>query len=155
MKSLRKIVLGSNEAGRSCVVHEQALQLPPAQGAGFSVECLWSTDGMQGEIPVASLCDLTGAAEAMPEPGESRLHLIVIGPDGDANVDRAARMHITDTVDYLYVAEGELTILVDEGEVRVKQGDVIVDGGINHGWINSGDRPCVLLATMVGARRTA
>jgi len=51
-------------------------------------------------------------------------------------------MHRTETVDYGIVLEGELVLIMDEGETTVKAGDVVVQRGTNHGWSNRSNQNC-------------
>lgn len=60
-------------------------------------------------------------------------------------------MHKTTTVDYLVVVKGEIWAILDEGEVRLKQGDVMVQRGTNHSWSVRTDEPCLLAAVLVDA----
>jgi mannose-6-phosphate isomerase-like protein (cupin superfamily) len=55
---------------------------------------------------------------------------------------RHPHMHRTETIDYGIVLEGEITLLVDVGEVTVRAGDIIVQRGTNHGWANRSGRNC-------------
>jgi mannose-6-phosphate isomerase-like protein (cupin superfamily) len=49
-------------------------------------------------------------------------------------------MHRTQTLDYVVVIEGELVLLLDDSEVTLKQGDVVVQRGTNHAWENRSDK---------------
>ncbi len=60
-------------------------------------------------------------------------------------------MHKTTTVDYLVVVKGEIWAILDEGEVRLKQGDVMVQRGTNHSWSVRTDESCLLAAVLVDA----
>ncbi len=60
-------------------------------------------------------------------------------------------MHGTDSMDWLVLLSGELTLLVDDGEVTLKPFDVIIQGGTNHGWVNRGSTPAVIAAVAVAA----
>ena len=51
-------------------------------------------------------------------------------------------MHRTETVDYGIVLEGELVLILDEGETVCRPGDIIIQRGTNHGWANRTDRNC-------------
>ena len=55
---------------------------------------------------------------------------------------RHAHMHRTQTLDYGIVLEGEITLLVDEGETVVRAGDIVIQRGTNHGWANRSGRNC-------------
>jgi mannose-6-phosphate isomerase-like protein (cupin superfamily) len=70
-------------------------------------------------------------------------------------VTDGAGLHITDTVDFLYVLEGEVSLTVDDGDTRTfSVGDCIVQAGAKHAWANpSADVTCKLLLVFVGGRR--
>ncbi len=42
-------------------------------------------------------------------------------------------------------------MLLDEGEVHLKAGDILIQRGTNHAWVNRGDRPCRIAFVMVDA----
>jgi uncharacterized cupin superfamily protein len=48
----------------------------------------------------------------------------------------------TRTVDYALIMSGEIDTMLDEGEVHLKSGDVVVQQATNHAWINRGKKPC-------------
>jgi hypothetical protein len=79
-------------------------------------------------------------------PEEARAHFEEVGA-GDASShhgegSRHAFMHRTETIDYGIVLEGEIVLIVDEGETIVRAGDIVVQRGTNHGWANRSDRNC-------------
>jgi len=51
-------------------------------------------------------------------------------------------MHRTRSLDYAIIMSGEIDMLLDEGEVHLKAGDVIVQQATNHAWVNRGEKPC-------------
>ena len=64
---------------------------------------------------------------------------------------RSPHMHTTRTVDYIILLQGEVTLLLDEDEVRLKPFDAVVQRGTNHAWINHGSEPALLAAVLVDA----
>ena len=54
-------------------------------------------------------------------------------------------MHKTKTIDYIILLEGDVTLLLDEDEVRLKPFDVVVQRGTNHAWLNNGTDRLYLL----------
>ena len=58
-------------------------------------------------------------------------------------------MHRTETVDYGIVIEGELTLILDDSEVELKVGSVVIQRGTNHAWANRSGRPCRMLFILV------
>jgi len=58
-------------------------------------------------------------------------------------------MHRTETIDYGIVIDGEMTLVLDDSEVVLKQGSVVVQRGTNHAWANRSGRPCRMLFVLV------
>ncbi|MGI5126802.1 cupin domain-containing protein [Pseudonocardia sp. CA-107938] len=65
-------------------------------------------------------------------------------------------MHTTDSLDYVLVVSGEITLELDDGESTVlRAGDVVVQNGTRHGWRNHGTEPCTIVGVAIGADRIA
>ena len=58
-------------------------------------------------------------------------------------------MHRTESVDYGVVIEGEMTLILDDSEVLLKPGSVVVQRGTNHAWANRSGRLCRMLFVLV------
>ncbi|PKH85014.1 cupin domain-containing protein [Pseudomonas sp. Choline-02u-1] len=80
-------------------------------------------DSMQNQISAVD------AAAVFAEMGQSE------AGTGDASV-RHRLMHRTETLDYGIVTEGEVWLVLDDQEVQLKRGDVVVQRGTNHAWSN-------------------
>jgi mannose-6-phosphate isomerase-like protein (cupin superfamily) len=65
---------------------------------------------------------------------------------------RHRAMHRTRTADYAVVMAGEIDMLLDDCEIHLKAGDVLVQRGTNHAWSNRNDQPATL-AFVRGLRR--
>jgi mannose-6-phosphate isomerase-like protein (cupin superfamily) len=61
-------------------------------------------------------------------------------------------MHRTRSVDYALVLSGEIDMLLDDGEVHFKAGDVLVQQGTNHAWVNRGKEPCRIAFVLIDAK---
>jgi mannose-6-phosphate isomerase-like protein (cupin superfamily) len=61
-------------------------------------------------------------------------------------------MHTTRTVDYIILLSGQVTLLLDKGEVDLKPFDVVIQRGTNHGWVNRGTEPALLVAVLIDAK---
>jgi mannose-6-phosphate isomerase-like protein (cupin superfamily) len=89
-------------------------------------------------------------------PEEARAHFAEVGAADAASYDgagsRHARMHRTETVDYGIVLEGEITLILDEGETVVRAGDIVVQRGTNHGWANRSGKPCRIAFVLIDGR---
>ena len=58
-------------------------------------------------------------------------------------------MHRTQTVDYGIVMEGALTLVLDDSEVELKVGSVVIQRGTNHAWANRSGKVCRMLFILV------
>ncbi|WP_375282664.1 cupin domain-containing protein [Sphingobium yanoikuyae] len=96
-----------------------------------------------------------------PPPGGTRIRVLDIPPEqaeadfdavfdaiggSDAHVgktsDRHASFHRTRSIDYGILLSGSITLMMDEGETIAHAGDIIIQRGTNHGWINRSGAPC-------------
>lgn len=143
----RRVVTGLDARGRSTVILDGAI--PHADGKAAALA--W-----RAAIPA----DNSGTADVVRPYSIDMLH------SGEANfaICRFAPhtpelMHATDTIDYLVILSGRVTLVLETGEVDLAPHDFIVDRGVVHGWRNPHDEPCVAAvvnvpAHPVGAGRT-
>ena len=68
---------------------------------------------------------------------------------------RHPAMHATKSIDYALVLAGEIDMLLDDSEVHLNTGDVIVQRGTNHAWVNRGDEPCCIAFVLIDAASRA
>ena len=61
-------------------------------------------------------------------------------------------MHRTESVDYAVVLEGEITMLLDEADVVLKAGDVVIQRGTNHAWSNRSGKPVRMLYILIDGK---
>ena len=65
---------------------------------------------------------------------------------------RHPAMHRTRTIDYAIVMSGEIDMLLDDSEIHLKAGDVLVQQGTNHAWVNRGTEPCRIAFVLIDAK---
>lgn len=58
-------------------------------------------------------------------------------------------MHRTESIDYGVVIEGEMTLVLDDSEVLLRPGSVVVQRGSNHAWANRSGKPCRMLFVLI------
>lgn len=62
--------------------------------------------------------------------------------------------HLTNTIDYVMLLEGELTLFLDNDKhVELKPGNIVVQNGTRHAWVNNSNKPARLLVIMLGVER--
>ena len=173
---IHRVVTGHDAQGRALVSHQGPLPtvVDVAAIPGTVFHEVWSTAATPA--PVDNGPDPTlGPLTLPPPPDGTRIRFVDIPPDtpeflahGAARMKQAfaqigdeaastvqARsphplMHRTESVDYGVVIEGELTLVLDDSEVQLKAGSVVVQRGTNHAWANRSGRPCRMLFVLVG-----
>jgi quercetin dioxygenase-like cupin family protein len=126
----RRVVTGLDAGGRSAVVIDGPIPAMNAMSAALAWRCGIPADNSGNEDPVAPY------AIEMLHSGDANFAICQFPPGAEAY------MHATDTVDYLVVLSGEVTLVLEKGEARLKAGDIVVDRGVMHGWRNDGAQPC-------------
>ena len=90
-----------------------------------------------------------------PEERERRVAKLFAQMDAAhcrADISRHPSMHKTRTIDYVVLFSGEVTLLLDKGEVELKPFDVVVQPGTSHAWINKGTEPALIAAVLIDAK---
>ena len=166
----RRIVTGHNQAGRAIILEDapppRVQKIGGETGPWFYE--VWNTTETPAKIDHDSGEPHEDAIVLAPPKNGTRIRVLDIPPDdpsfenmspeerkahfaeigaADAvadggNSDRHAHMHKTETVDYGIVLEGEIVLIMDEGETTVRAGDIVVQRGTNHGWANRTDKIC-------------
>ncbi|MCW2963269.1 MAG: cupin protein [Actinomycetia bacterium] len=67
----------------------------------------------------------------------------------------SVELHATQTVDYVIVLAGELTMLYGDDEIVLRPGDIVVQQGTPHGWANRANTDCVVAAILLTAEGAA
>lgn len=86
---------------------------------------------------------------------EARGAFAALGNEGASTFGRGGRhplMHRTETIDYAIVLSGEITMLLDDDEVHLKAGDVLVQCGTNHAWSNRSNDMCEVAFILVDGK---
>lgn len=167
---VRRIVTGHNASGDAIIQEDGAAprvrQIGGLNGPVFHE--IWNTRATPAPIDAASgEPEEDGIILAPPRNG-TRIRVLDIPPDdpsletataedarahfaeigaadassrGSGNA-RHAHMHRTETIDYGIVLEGEIVLIMDEGETTVRAGEIVVQRGTNHGWANRTDKNC-------------
>ena len=165
---IRRVVTGVNAEGQALVIQDGAAPVTVERPAlAMEAALIWTTSETPADL--SQYDDPTLRPSAIgPTPGgslvrvtdfhpqakgvESETVLEEFGLERDGQGGRHALMHRTKTLDYAIVLDGEIDMLLDEGEVHLKAGDILVQRGTNHAWVNRSDRPCRIAFVMVDAQ---
>ena len=142
--NIRRVVTGHDDQGRAKVLIDETVRnvISPRPGALYSV--IWSSEG----FPVSndSDADPSGKKIGTTIPNGTVFRVVSFGPGV------APRNHRTDSIDYAVVMSGEIDMDLDGTTIHLKAGDVLVQRGTIHNWINKGTEPCVIAFTLVSAK---
>lgn len=136
----RRVVTGLGEDGRSCVVIDGPIPQRNESYAALAWRCAIPADNAGAEdqaVPYS--VDLLHS-------GEANFAVCEFPPGTEAY------MHATDTIDYLVVLSGRVTLVLENGEAALGPGDFVVDRGVLHGWRNDHDEPCKCAVVNLPAR---
>ena len=149
---MRRVVTGTDEAGRSCVESDGPASATPAFAE------LWAHAGGR-----ALACTKAAAAPGALEPsaGGTSWRIFELPPDEVvaawlasqklADADRSG-FHRTETLDYVMILDGEVTLELDRGSVALRSGDCVVQRATRHAWRNRSGRPVTMAVVMVSLR---
>ena len=142
--NIRRVVTGHDAQGRSTVLIDEQVtnQHSPRPSATYSV--IWSTE----ELPANNDGNADPSGKSIPTAiaNGSVFRVVSFSPGV------APRNHRTDSIDYAVVISGEIDMVMETGTVRLKTGDVMVQRGTIHDWVNNGAVPCVIAFALIGAR---
>jgi len=140
---LRRVVTGHDATGKAIVTIDETARNLVSTRPGVSTCVAWTSEGFpvdnNGEADEASR--KTGTTHA-----DGTVFRIIEFAPGNAE-----RNHRTDSLDYACVLSGEIDMDLDGTNVHLKAGDVIVQRGTIHNWINRGTEPCVIAFVLIAA----
>ena len=141
---VRRIVTGHDAAGKAVVWLDGEATNHKYPDDKVSSTMVWSTDA----TPTSFLGDADEGNRMLgtnPPPGGSRFTVMEFQPGNELH-----GLHRTDTVDYVICISGEMTMVLDDGvTVTMHPGDIMIQRGANHGWVNKGSAPCRLAVVLL------
>jgi quercetin dioxygenase-like cupin family protein len=144
---IRRIVTGHDAANVAMVLMDGAATNWKSSSPGTVSTLIWSTDGAPADISVGEAVDDLGGRRlgTAPPPNGTRFAVIDFPPGN------TGRMHRTETVDYVVVIAGEIDMDMDDSTVHLRAGDVMVQRGTNHAWVNRGTAPARVAFVLIDA----
>jgi quercetin dioxygenase-like cupin family protein len=132
MTGVRRIVTGNDRDGLAIIKSDKVFEPKPVTGGIASFAKLWVTD----QSPADNTDETDGAdhQRGLTCAGGTVLRVVDFGPG------KASPMHKTNSIDYGIVLSGDVEMRLDGGEAtRLKPGDIVVQRGTNHAWVNVGE----------------
>jgi quercetin dioxygenase-like cupin family protein len=141
---VRRVITGHDASGRALVKIDEVAKNVVSGRPGANAAVVWTTEG----FPANNDGD---ADEGSRKVGTTLKHGTVFRVI-EFSPGVAARNHRTDSIDYIVIMSGEIDMELDGSVVHLKAGDVMVQRGTIHNWVNRGTEPCVLAVVLVDAK---
>jgi quercetin dioxygenase-like cupin family protein len=142
--TVRRVITGHDDSGKAIVKIDELVKDLRVGRPGAMVAPIWTTHG----FPV----DNDGQDDAATRQvgttlaGGTILRVVKFSPGVQA------RNHRTDSIDYAIIMSGEIDMEMDGTMIHLKAGDVLVQRGTIHNWINKGTAPCVIAFVLIDAK---
>ncbi len=101
---------------------------------------------------ILRIVDFPPAKDSGPVDNAAMLKEMGLSADAGAAPPRHASMHRTKSIDYAIVMEGEIDMLLDDSEVHLKAGDILIQKATNHAWVNNSDANCRVIFVLIDAQ---
>jgi mannose-6-phosphate isomerase-like protein (cupin superfamily) len=147
--AVRRVVTGNTD-GRSCVISDDLTRTTWCDE-------IWMTDAdhPDGVDPGSKMrpveppmgCTAFRIVSILPK---AELLSVLANPDADTDdLLDSEGFHVTDTLDYVFVLDGPVELMLDVDSVVLEAGDCVIQRRTNHAWHNHNDHPVRLLSVMV------
>jgi|SRR5581483_10355320 len=142
---IRRVVTGHDAQGRAKVLIDEQVTNVISTRPGANSSVIWSSVGFPVNNDGSE--DPSHRSIGTTLDNGTVFRVVSFGPGV------APRNHRTDSIDYAVVISGEIDMALDDGaSVHLKAGDVLVQRGTVHNWINNGKEPCVIAFTLIASK---
>jgi mannose-6-phosphate isomerase-like protein (cupin superfamily) len=141
---VRRVVTGHDANGRAVVKIDEVSKNITSSRPGQTACVVWTTES----FPVNNTGD---ADEGLRQVGTTLKNGTVFRVV-EFTPGVAPRNHRTDSIDYAVILSGEIDMELTDSVVHLKAGDVLVQRGTIHNWVNRGTQPCVMAFILIDAK---
>ena len=145
---VRRVVTGHDADGRAVVKIDETAKNVRSGRPGASSCVIWSTSG----FPVDNDADVDPSAAPIGTTIEGGSVFRVVRYEPGVT----PRNHRTDSIDYAVVISGSIEMELDDGVVvKLNAGDLLVQRGTIHNWVNRGTEPCLVAFVLISGKPVA
>jgi hypothetical protein len=147
---IRRVVTGHDDKGSAkAIIDGPAQNVRGGSSPGQFTTLMWSTDAMPCDMPIGETAEDMGSRKLGTYPPINGTRFMIAEyPPGNH-----PRMHRTETIDYIVVLDGEIDMEMDEGRmVTLRRGDVMIQRGTYHSWINRSSEVCRMAFVLIDAK---
>ncbi len=146
----RRVVPGHSPSGESVILSDGPVPVSrdlPDDGVSFHE--IWNTQGAPAPITATEPEPTQQRLAVPPPPHGTKIRINTFRPGHLDETGRQSPVHRTASIDYGIVLAGEITLILDDSEVTLQAGDVVVQRGTDHAWANRGDVPATVAFILV------
>src|ERR1700681_4587099 len=145
---IRRVITGHDGKNVAKVILEGPATNTKRPREGVASTLMWGSDAMPADISVGENAEDMGARilGTAPPANGSRFIVMEFAPGIES------KMHRTETIDYIVMLSGEIEMDMDDSTVKLRAGDIMVQRGTNHAWINRGKEPARLAIVLLDAK---
>ena len=141
---IRRVVTGHDVSGRAVVKIDEVAKNLLSSRPGATAWVVWTTEGFPADNTGEEDAGLRKTGTTLDNGTVFRILELAPGV--------TPRNHRTDSIDYAVVMSGEVDMELDDTTVHLKAGDVLVQRGTIHNWVNRGTQPCVIAFVLIDAK---
>jgi len=145
---IRRVVTGHDEQHIAKVITDGSATNSKYPGPGTVSTLIWCSDSTPADISVGEhVEDMGQRILGSPPPPNGTRFAVIDFPPGNSAVT-----HRTETLDYVIVLSGEIEMDMDDSIVKLRAGDVMVQRGTNHAWVNRGKERARVAFVLIDAK---
>ena len=145
---IRRVVTGHDDSGVAKVLIDGPATNVRSSRPGSASTLMWSTDETPADIAIGEGVEDLGARNLGTAPLANGTRFTI----NDIPPGRPGLMHRTETLDYAIVLAGEVDMVLDKSTVTLRTGDVVIQRGTNHAWVNRGKDPARIAFVLIDAK---
>ena len=171
-RPVRRVVTGHDADGKAVIQIDGPTPYVNQRGEGNVVQLLWITN--ESPVDLSHTRDQASQKTGVPPPRNGSICRVVDFAPYDGKVpqgidhheilkqmgidpatqgyQRHIFTHRTRSIDYAIVLEGEIDMLLDDQQVHLKAGDILVQQGTNHAWVNRGSEVCRIAFVLIDGK---
>jgi len=141
---VRRVVTGHDANGRAVIKTDEVSKNITSSRPGATACVIWTTESFPANNTGDADEGLRKAGTTLK--GGTVFRVIEFAPGV------ASRNHRTDSIDYAVVVSGEIDMEIEDSVIHLNAGDVLVQRGTIHNWVNRGTEPCVMAFVLIDAK---
>src|SRR4029079_17333594 len=140
----RRVITGHKPDGKATILIDESVKNVTSGRPGALAAVIWTSEGFPVNNDGTEATSVRKVGTTLDNGIVFRV--VSFGPGV------TPRNHRTDSIDFAVVISGEIDMVLDDETVHLKQGDVLVQRGTIHNWVNTGTEPCLIAFTLVASK---